>query len=607
LEKCALEFEPPPGKEKFIQMVQLISEAAKSVSKVEVPFNDLSERQDLWWQGDASREVRFPIGQLGAKRYQEMSLNGDQEPDALVIGKVGFGKSNLLQVMIDSLITRYSPQEVVLYLLDLKQVTFEVYAAHRIPHAKVIAIKTEVEFALSVLKRLEQELSVRKDLFTAAGELDLAGYRKGTGETLPRVFLFIDEFQDLFYEDSSARLAENILENLVREGRSFGIHIILASQTLRGQHTLPNVIKDLIPIRIALQCADADARLILSDDNSEAFLLERPGEAIYNDINGRVEGNSRFQTFWLDKDERKDFVRKVAAFASLKGFSPDPSQIIFDGRADSSLAENYELGALLKAYPPTSELETHLAWIGGPVEIKPHPNIRFHRSAGKNAILSGGDQDKACILAMVSSMLISLAAQYPSGRSNYVIGDFLELDHSKNYLSDLIQKLGLSAKIISTQREIELYARQLSKLLGERDKTADHKSFPDIHFIVLGLQNIRRLRSEMELDDGQESLSSVVLRLCSQGPELGIFTIAYCDNLRNFERGLGRSALDDFDLRIGLQMSPEDSRRLFESEKASELGPQRGLCLDVNRNNTPEKFRPYALPELSFLSQFKNQ
>lgn len=113
-------------------------------------FKGEVDDQTHWWAESACKEVRFPIGQLGAKKYQYMSINGDQEPDALIIGKVGYGKSNLLQVIIDSLITRYSPQEVSLYLLDLKQVTFEVYAKYKIPHAKVVAIKAEMEFALSV-------------------------------------------------------------------------------------------------------------------------------------------------------------------------------------------------------------------------------------------------------------------------------------------------------------------------------------------------------------------------------------------------------------------------------------------------------------------------
>ena len=93
------------------------------------------------------------------------------------------------------------------------------------------------------------------------------------------------------------------------------------------------------------------------------------------------------------------------------------------------------------------------------------------------------------------------------------------------------------------------------------------------------------------------------MKICNQGPELGVFTLVNCDNLRNFERGLGRSGLDEFDLRVGLQMSSDDSRTLFENEKASVLGPYRGLLMDINKQNTPERFRPYTLPNLDLISR----
>jgi hypothetical protein len=78
-------------------------------------------------------------------------------------------------------------------------------------------------------------------------------------------------------------------------GRAFGVHVILASQTLAGAYALPRTTVDQMGVRIALQCSDADSRLILSDDNPAARLLERPGQAIYNTANGRSEGNNFFQ------------------------------------------------------------------------------------------------------------------------------------------------------------------------------------------------------------------------------------------------------------------------------------------------------------------------
>ena len=46
------------------------------------------------------------------------------------------------------------------------------------PHARVIAVESEREFGLSVLQRLDAELSKRGELYRTAGVNDLAAYRE---------------------------------------------------------------------------------------------------------------------------------------------------------------------------------------------------------------------------------------------------------------------------------------------------------------------------------------------------------------------------------------------------------------------------------------------
>ncbi len=68
-------------------------------------------------------------------------------------------------------------------------------------------------------------------------------------------------------------------------------------------------------IRVALQCNEADAYLIMDDNNSAPRLLSRPGEGIYNDAAGAVEGNSPFQVVWLPEEERDRLLDEVHALA----------------------------------------------------------------------------------------------------------------------------------------------------------------------------------------------------------------------------------------------------------------------------------------------------
>src|ERR1041385_1269207 len=238
---------------------------------------------------------------------------------ALIAGKTGSGKSTLLHVLVTNLALWYGPDQIEFYLVDFKKgVEFKTYATHALPHARVIAVESEREFGLSVLRKLDAELTRRGELFRAAGVQDMAGYRRhlasepgraapvpspadpGNGArtprppaSLPRILLIVDEFQEFFVEDDKiAQEAGLLLDRLVRQGRAFGMHVVLGSQTLGGAYSIARSTIGQMAVRIALQCSEADSYLIMSEDNSAARLLSRPGEAIYNDSSGMMEGNS---------------------------------------------------------------------------------------------------------------------------------------------------------------------------------------------------------------------------------------------------------------------------------------------------------------------------
>ena len=253
----------------------------------------------------------MPLGRVGATARQHLTLGQGTSQHVLIAGKTGSGKSTLLHVLIAQLAMRYSPREVELYLIDFKKgVEFKTYAANELPHARVVAVESEREFGLSVLQRLDAELVQRGELYRAAGVNDLPSYRnaaesippngKPHAGPLPRLVLVVDEFQEFFVEDDKvSQEAALLLDRLVRQGRAFGIHILLGSQTLGGAYSLARSTIDQMAVRIALQCSETDAHLILSKDNADARLLSRPGEAIYNASGGLLEGNHFFQIVWL--------------------------------------------------------------------------------------------------------------------------------------------------------------------------------------------------------------------------------------------------------------------------------------------------------------------
>ncbi len=238
-----LALDAPPNSQRCSEIMHKVGVAARDANRVEVPFEFIAPKPDQFWSFDSSKGVDIPLGRAGATKLQHLKLGKGTSQHVLTSGKTGSGKSTMLHALITNGALRYSPDELELYLIDFKKgVEFKVYAAMELPHARVIAGReASGEFGLSVLQRLDLELKERGEIYRQLGCQDLAGYREARPEVpMPRVLLVIDEFQEFFIEDDKiAQEVSLLLDRLVRQGRAFGMHVILGSQTLGGQYSLP--------------------------------------------------------------------------------------------------------------------------------------------------------------------------------------------------------------------------------------------------------------------------------------------------------------------------------------------------------------------------------
>lgn len=274
----------------------------------------------------------------------EFSL-GKTNVHALIGGMTRYGKSKLLDVLITQLSLAYSPDEVAFYLVDLKEgVAFQDYV--RLPHVRVIALENEREFGLNMLRHLQGEFQRRSELFKGVGSgiENVVQYRTITGKALPRILLIIDEFQVLFTdEDSIAREASKILEDLARRGRGFGIHVMLCSQSPRAPGLYHDRVFSQVGLRIAFRCDENVSQTILGENNGAASELEQPGEAIYNPALGSRARNTRIRVALLDAPERQQLLDEICA-ATGEGLPPP---ITFESKSSARLQDNPELQAAL--------------------------------------------------------------------------------------------------------------------------------------------------------------------------------------------------------------------------------------------------------------------
>src|SRR6185436_9564078 len=102
-------------------------------------------------------------------------------------------------VLVTNMAMWFSPDEVEFYLVDFKKgVEFKAYVTSQLPHARAIAVESDREFGLSVLQRVDAELTRRGALFRDAGVQEISSYRDRARQILPRSILLIDEFQEFF-------------------------------------------------------------------------------------------------------------------------------------------------------------------------------------------------------------------------------------------------------------------------------------------------------------------------------------------------------------------------------------------------------------------------
>ncbi len=233
---------------------------------------------------------------------------GEAQNHTLICGCSGSGKSNFLHVLIQNLAFYYAPNEVQLFLLDYKEgVEFNAYAKEGIlEHARLVSVASLVNFGVSFLSWLDKETKKRGELFKQFNVKDLSAYRKH-GE-MPRLIVVIDEFQVLF-SDSATKEKERVekyLNTILKKGRSYGVHLILATQTMHGTG-INNSLMAQIANRIALPMDAEDSESILSDD--VACELVRP-EGIFNNNGGHQKYHTKM-SIPKAPDDFTPFIKKI--------------------------------------------------------------------------------------------------------------------------------------------------------------------------------------------------------------------------------------------------------------------------------------------------------
>ena len=237
--------------------------------------------------GPGPAGLSAPIG-IGAGGPVTVDLLADG-PHLLVAGTTGSGKSELLQTLVLALAARYGPDRLAVMLVDFKGGA-GLGACHGLPHVVGEVTDLDPRAAERALTGVRAELARRERLLAAAGVGDLEALR-ALGHAPPRLVVVVDELLAL-RED-----LPDVLPALIRlasQGRSLGIHLVLATQRPAG--ALDAQVRANVPLRLCLRVTDpSDSRDVIATDDAAGIAPDLPGRAVLRRADLPVEA---VQTAW---------------------------------------------------------------------------------------------------------------------------------------------------------------------------------------------------------------------------------------------------------------------------------------------------------------------
>jgi S-DNA-T family DNA segregation ATPase FtsK/SpoIIIE len=234
-----------------------------------------------YWAQDplSAWHADVPIGKRSGDKPLFIDLYENKHgPHGIIAGATGAGKSVLLQCMIAALVIKHSPIRLQLLLIDFKGGA-SLAMFEPLPHTVGFVTDLEGRLAERAMTAIKSEIRYRKTILRQAAVQNITEYREKAAQEglkpLANLIIVIDEFDEMakFYSEFVTELVR-----VVKQGRSLGVHLLLATQ--QPSKAVTDEIRTQLKFFIALRLG--------SSEDSREMILKPDAAFLPTDIPGRA-------------------------------------------------------------------------------------------------------------------------------------------------------------------------------------------------------------------------------------------------------------------------------------------------------------------------------
>lgn len=578
-----------------------------------IGFNDIMPKVSELFRSSTQKNILIPVG-VSEKGDIQNFVIGDGSYHGLVSGATGSGKTVFLHTLIMSALFRFNSDEINLYLLDFKGGTeFKIYDNYLLPQIKVLALDAMQEFGESILENIISIMEKRSRLFKAAAVSKYSDYID-KGNKLPRILVIIDEFQILYNLASNRKVANNAAEltkRIVTEGRSFGIHLIMSTQSTKilNELSLSSGTMEQMRIRIGLKLTESDSNYMFGIDNSSVALSKMKGPigtAVYTK-EFMEESPSSLRVAYIPTDLQNRYLYYISSNLSSEY---KEKTLVFEGEKIPNIAELIDRNERV--------FENTTLFLGERIRIAPPLSLEYIPRKNNNLLIAG--ENEKILERLAKSIIFSIAAS-PKGTLYFI-------DEEMTFINKYVQFLdicdGDRIKYTSESEKIENYIREIYSKFVNRKKSRNKdeeicffiynihfsdviqeilsgnyieennkKEEPVFDFFSTANKYLSYEENTIEKEESSDiSIRDKLYQIIKEGYKYGINTIIsvndwsfYYDNLFDFR--------SSFKNKIIYSLSTSDAERFIPDIDIRQLKENIAIYTDGMRERS--QFKPYQV------------